>query len=398
MRKGHSALSDMFYSVMAGGRYGLEQYLKRGGNKNIQCSEGKSILMYSIQCEDRNLFDLCLSVGVDMCLLDVKKNTALHYAAISSDIYFLCQLLKYNVELNHQNYQGNSPLMLSVIKVQPKSTILLLNKGSNPNITNKDGNTALHLLIIDNPNSRNLDNSEEHLPLLHAFIDHQANWQISNFGFAGGSTPLLCAIVNKDLTLVDSILSCIDPNTFSADLLQLYQSKNQCYKEVLILKGVNPCVKINNISVIDIILTSGTINDIHCMLQNYGNATMSNTGNQLLEFCFGTDVKKLPSVLINILIKCGLQITPNSSFIKVSGKPRLELDELLSESSLNIPVSLKSQCRTVIRQYLHIGLHEKTLQLPIPRSVKRFILFFNEFSCKYSYNVNKYLKHKMILK
>ncbi|ESO89973.1 hypothetical protein LOTGIDRAFT_218439, partial [Lottia gigantea] len=145
MRKGHSTLSDVFYSVLSGGAKGFEIYLSRGGNKNLQCAEGKTILMYSIESANEELFDLCLSKQVDYNLVDAKENTSLHVAAVSTNLYFLKRLLKYcpNIDLDSQNYTGNTPLMQAVLEGQAQAVFLILNSECDPNIQNKDGNTAL---------------------------------------------------------------------------------------------------------------------------------------------------------------------------------------------------------------------------------------------------------------
>ena len=75
---------------------------------------------------------------------DVHGNTLAHYANANN----IQTISQYNFNLNKKNNNGHTPLIDALIKKDVNKVIELLEYGANPNITDKDGNNAIHHSLI----------------------------------------------------------------------------------------------------------------------------------------------------------------------------------------------------------------------------------------------------------
>lgn len=75
---------------------------------------------------------------------DVHGNTLAHYANADN----IETISEYDFNLNKKNNNGHTPLIDAVIKKDIHKVIALLEWGANPNITDREGNSALHHSLI----------------------------------------------------------------------------------------------------------------------------------------------------------------------------------------------------------------------------------------------------------
>jgi len=55
-----------------------------------------------------------------------------------------------NVDINHQDENGNTPLMITLQKAKDDASIWLIDNGADPNVQNKEGKTAIDIAIYKN--------------------------------------------------------------------------------------------------------------------------------------------------------------------------------------------------------------------------------------------------------
>ncbi|XP_014274864.3 poly [ADP-ribose] polymerase tankyrase-1 [Halyomorpha halys] len=96
--------------------------------------------------EYNSIADLCAE-GVDPNVADIDNNgyTPLHLAAAKGRVILLL-LARCSANLNAKDFDGNTPLHIAVINDLPWSADLLLMLGANPNIKNNEGKLPQELV------------------------------------------------------------------------------------------------------------------------------------------------------------------------------------------------------------------------------------------------------------
>uniref|UniRef100_A0A2K6SR41 Ankyrin repeat domain 7 n=1 Tax=Saimiri boliviensis boliviensis TaxID=39432 RepID=A0A2K6SR41_SAIBB len=101
----------------------------------------------SIQCQKEDCANILLNYGADPNLMDFCYNTALHYAVCGKSFSLVEKLLKHKADLEAKNKDGCTPLLLAVIKCNPKMLKFLLDKGADVNATDNYQRTALIIAV-----------------------------------------------------------------------------------------------------------------------------------------------------------------------------------------------------------------------------------------------------------
>ncbi|XP_065353676.1 uncharacterized protein LOC135948375 [Cloeon dipterum] len=96
---------------------------------------------------------LVLKYNVEDNKIDSTGNTFLHYAVQSNNIDLVRVLLQRGSDVNFKNKQGNSALYLAAgLNKNPQIVKILLQKGAKVNAKNNDNWTAIHCAASNNPN------------------------------------------------------------------------------------------------------------------------------------------------------------------------------------------------------------------------------------------------------
>uniref|UniRef100_A0A2C9L7T1 CARD domain-containing protein n=1 Tax=Biomphalaria glabrata TaxID=6526 RepID=A0A2C9L7T1_BIOGL len=111
---------------------------------NAKDFKGDSALMHSIDCNNLNAFLSLLRAGADAHAENEHGLTCLMHAAIKAEYTFSQELISRNVDVDKQDPNKTTALMIAAGSDCPVNVVtLLLTNGANPNLQNCKGETAL---------------------------------------------------------------------------------------------------------------------------------------------------------------------------------------------------------------------------------------------------------------
>ncbi|KAM8811929.1 ankyrin repeat domain-containing protein 55 [Rhynchonycteris naso] len=123
--------------------------LKMGANVNTQDAYGRTSLCLATYL---GWLEGCVSLlrnGAKHNIPDKSGRLPLHAATTEPDVRLLTVLLQQSnlSEVNHQDNEGMTPLHWAAFHNQPQHTHILLKKGADPTLVDKDFKTALHWAV-----------------------------------------------------------------------------------------------------------------------------------------------------------------------------------------------------------------------------------------------------------
>lgn len=138
------------YAASTGNQFMMKKALEVGLSANV--NNGKAAYFAAkgtrFKKNDANTFKFLKKQGVSFQFLDQEGNNLLHILAskrnYSDGIKYL---VDEGVDLNAQNSEGKTPLMIAMESTTPENIRLLAEMGADFSISDKDGNTAIHAAI-----------------------------------------------------------------------------------------------------------------------------------------------------------------------------------------------------------------------------------------------------------
>ncbi|MEI0796909.1 ankyrin repeat domain-containing protein [Brachyspira intermedia] len=218
----------------------LELYL----NKNIYLlmnSEDVVSLIKSASIGNNveNINYLVKNLGIDVDTKDT--NTMLHYAVGHGSIEAADELIKLGADIDNTNANFKTSLHYIIENNSDRlieSINLLLSKKANPNIKDKNGNTALHLAVMNAHKSKN-----EYIEVINALIKNNANVNILN---DKNQLALNISVINNDTEISNILINA------KSELNNMYNG----------YAPIHTAVKNNNIAITDSLLLNGADVDI----------------------------------------------------------------------------------------------------------------------------------------
>lgn len=116
--------------------------VSRGVNLRLKDEHGRSLLEKLIQADSPTILRMVVKNGID---LNKEGEELLRFCALYNNSGFADFLIKNNVNVNSQDKDGNTPLMIAIKKLNPGIIILFLKSGADLTIKNKEGKTAIDL-------------------------------------------------------------------------------------------------------------------------------------------------------------------------------------------------------------------------------------------------------------
>ncbi|CAB0037931.1 unnamed protein product [Trichogramma brassicae] len=133
----------------------VEGFLKAGQDPNLLVEKtGDSPLGLAYKNEDQQVFQLLLRYGANPNLGNAPGLTLLHVlskrscATEAAEVLFeFSEEIDQPIQIDARDYLGNTPLHLAMHRREYDLAELLLEKGADPNLTDADGSTALHICV-----------------------------------------------------------------------------------------------------------------------------------------------------------------------------------------------------------------------------------------------------------
>ncbi|KAK5644313.1 hypothetical protein RI129_005613 [Pyrocoelia pectoralis] len=235
----------------------LNELISKGADINKRTHAGGTPLSLHIQhwYTRRSTTKILLDKGADVSIVDNQTgNSLLHFAAEKGNDDILEVLLSTSMDINSRNNEGDTPLHLSIKRGYTSAAELILTKGADPNIADGRNNTCLHSAVTGgaedlvksllkhgaNANAANNDNEtpitraqrsghlsivtllltntstdDNYIPVFssvrngefHALKKHINDGFDINKQDGDGNTPLLLALKNRQVGIVDYLLS-----------------------------------------------------------------------------------------------------------------------------------------------------------------------------------------------
>ena len=142
----------------------VREFLSIRGNiewLNWRDREGKNALMYALENDiSCSVIEKMLERGVDVIITDARRNNPLMYAAANTRSISLGERLisDYGLDVNEENRDGETALILAIREGGRDFTELLLDKGASVTKSDKQGKTPLHYAALhwDDPEIFNM--------------------------------------------------------------------------------------------------------------------------------------------------------------------------------------------------------------------------------------------------
>ena len=163
-------------------------------NVNTANKRGETALILACESAQVESIEFLLERGADRDIADGEGCTSLH-AAIHGRCpnETLKKIITRKSHLDAQNMDGQTPLLLACTYRQNNAVKLLLDAGSNPNITDKNKNTSLHAAVHQRCRTNDIK----------AIIDHFADINAIN---KNKQTALMIACENRNVAAIKVLL------------------------------------------------------------------------------------------------------------------------------------------------------------------------------------------------
>lgn len=112
---------------------------------NAQDSGGWTPIIWAAEHKHIDVIRMLLTRGADVTLTDNEENICLHWASFTGSAAIAEVLLNAQCDLHAVNYHGDTPLHIAARESYHDCVLLFLSRGANPELRNKEGDTAWDL-------------------------------------------------------------------------------------------------------------------------------------------------------------------------------------------------------------------------------------------------------------
>lgn len=137
---------NIFDAARQGNLEAIDTYVTEDGNIQARNNEGYTPFILAAYYGNNQVLETLVDKGADPCAVDDKGSNALMGVAFRGHVETALWLLKNTpCDVNHQNYAGQTALMMSALFGNEQTIKVLLENGADPKIKDFQGNTALSL-------------------------------------------------------------------------------------------------------------------------------------------------------------------------------------------------------------------------------------------------------------
>ena len=181
----------------------IEHYL---ADPNLPDNVGRTPMFIAASKGNNIIIKILIRYGADLNIPSSNGSTPLLVASKFGFLKSCRLLLKYGADINCKNEKGDTPLMSAVINNHSELVDEMIRQfKADPNITYENGQTLIHIAA-----------SKGYNEVLRILLKYSAD---INCKMKGGWTPLLLAVSNNHLDLVDEMIRELgaDPNLPNED-------------------------------------------------------------------------------------------------------------------------------------------------------------------------------------
>jgi len=137
---------DIFTAAREGDNTAIKSYVQQGGNINITNAKSYTPFILATYYGQSQVLETLIHLGADACAVDNKGSNAFMGVAFKGHQQVAKWLLKNTAcNVNHQNYAGQTALMMASLFGREDIIRLLLEHGANRSLQDNQGNTSIKL-------------------------------------------------------------------------------------------------------------------------------------------------------------------------------------------------------------------------------------------------------------
>ncbi|XP_065581064.1 26S proteasome non-ATPase regulatory subunit 10-like [Artemia franciscana] len=167
----------LYYAVLIGSPQTVERILKSGTDVNITNNYGETQLHFAASRGYTKIVECLIKYGADVNMRNCCYTTPLHFAASRGYTDSVECLLKYGADVNARNDLDQTPLHLAALKGSSQIVKCLLKYGAYVNSKDKTVSTALHFAIHFAYHTASLPEDKEIVAIL---LEHGSDINITN--------------------------------------------------------------------------------------------------------------------------------------------------------------------------------------------------------------------------
>lgn len=142
----YSADEAVFEASREGDISYLSDYISRGGDLNVRNEKGYTPFILSTYNKQLEFAQLLVESGADACAVDYSGNSAYMGVAFKGNVDVAKWLLDNTTcSVNHQNYAGQTALMMAALFDRETLVSLLIDHGADADVRDRQGNSAVTL-------------------------------------------------------------------------------------------------------------------------------------------------------------------------------------------------------------------------------------------------------------
>ncbi|XP_071097462.1 serine/threonine-protein phosphatase 6 regulatory ankyrin repeat subunit A-like [Haliotis cracherodii] len=143
--------NNILHVACFGGNTDIIQYLvsRRVVSLESKGMYGRTAVMKAASVGNKGVFDLLVSKGCNLSVVDDVGNNILHVACISDNVQIVDYLISHDIaNIESRGQYGRTAVMVAATKGQKKAFDLLVSKGCNLSVVDNEGNNILHVACL----------------------------------------------------------------------------------------------------------------------------------------------------------------------------------------------------------------------------------------------------------